>query len=273
MNGLENYREELKSSQMLIQRHKWPQSTIFIISQQLQTEDLALSLMRQLLCQHTAQDQCSSCGLHLHNHPDIRFLQLPEEETTLSLNLVKQGIQHLYRSPLISQKKILFIPQAETLSTQAANALLKPIEDYKLDRHLILFTTDAQNMLPTVRSRSVIFHLPAKLQPARQPASDPLEIDLQALPQAILSHSAERFQLTERIHKAASDLPQAQVKRLLTEQASKWQNIFLQEHRTVRQREKKEQLRKLARICEKLPRQIQQHVSLKTALDILITSL
>lgn len=270
MNDFSDYQAQLNTCQTLIQRGKWPQSTVFIISQRLNTTDLAALLMRQLLCQHTSLEHCPSCGLQLNTHPDIRWLERPEDETTLSLELVKQSIQHLYQSPFISQKKILFIPQAESLSTEAANALLKPIEDYKQDRHLVLFTTDLQKLLPTVRSRSVVFHLPAKLQQATQ-ASNPLEVDLHALPQAILSRSAERFQLTERIHKAAADLPPSQVRRLLTEQATQWQNIFLQEHRSSQAAAKKQQLRKLAQVCEKLPQQLQQHVSLKSALDILIT--
>lgn len=271
MTDLADYQAQLNACQILIQKGKWPQSTIFVISQRLNTTELATFIMRQLLCQHDAQDQCSSCALQLHSHPDIRWLERPEDETTLSLELVKQSIQHLYQSPFISQKKILFIPQAESLSTEAANALLKPIEDYKQDRHLVLFTTDQQRLLSTVRSRSVLFYLPAKLRPGTEEVSNPLEIDLHALPQAILSRSPERFQLTERIHKAAADLPPSQVRRLLTEQATEWQNIFLQEHRTAQPAAKKQQLRKLAQLCEKLPLQLQQHVSLKSALDILIT--
>lgn len=271
MNDFADYQTQLTTCQTLILRGKWPQSTVFSISQRLNTKELASFIMRQLLCQHTSQEQCSSCALQLHTHPDIRWLERPEDETTLSLGLVKQSIQHLYQSPLISQKKILFISNAESLSTEAANALLKPIEDYKQDRHLILFTTDLQRLLPTVRSRSVLFHFPAKPRVTTTKESNPLEIDLHALPQAILSRSSERFQLTERIHKATADLPQSEVRRLLTEQASEWQNIFLQELRQQQPAAKKQQLLKLAQLCETVPQQLQQHVSLKSALDILIT--
>lgn len=275
MNTLEDYQTQLSRCNILIQKGKWPQSTLFIISPRLPTQDLAGLLMRQLVCQHSDQEACPSCPLQLYTHPDIRCVERAEEETTLSVDRVKQAIQHLYQSPFVSQKKVLFIPQAESLSPEAANVLLKPIEDYKADRHLILFTTDIQRVLPTVRSRSVIFSLPSKLDGVRSGSTDstsePLHTALKALPQAILSHSGQRFQLTEQIHAAASEVTQSQLRHLLTEQASEWQNIFLQEHRKAQTPTKKYQLRKLAQMCEQLPQQLNHHVSLKSALDILIT--
>ena len=271
MNGFADYPAQLHTCQTLIQRGKWPQSSIFVLSQRLSRPELALLLMHQLLCEHQAETLCPSCPLNLHTHPDIRYLERAEDETILSLEQVKNAIQHLYQSPFLSQKKILFIPQAESLSTEAANALLKPIEDYKQDRYLILFTSDIQRLLPTVRSRSVIFHLPPKRHATPNKSASPLESYLQALPQAILSRSPERFSLTERIHKSAVDLPQSQIHRLLTEQATEWQNIFLQEHRTTQSTVKKQHLRRLTNMCEQLPQQLQQHVSLKSTLDILIT--
>lgn len=271
MSSFQDYPAQLKTCQTLIQRGKWPQSSVFVLSQRLNTAEFALHLIQQLVCQHVSQDNCPSCSARLENHPDIRLLQRPEEENVLSLSLVKSAIQHLYQSPFLSHKKILCILQAESLTPEASTALLKPIEDYKQDRHLMLFTTDVQRLLPTIRSRSVIFHFPAKRQLVSAASDNPLEVDLQALPPAILARSPERFQLTERIHQAAADLSQSEVKRLLTEQATEWQNIFLREHRVAQPDARKHQLRKLAKICEQIPSQLQLHVSLKSALDILIT--
>lgn len=249
----------------------WPQVVLLVGTRRSSKQELALQAIRQLICQHSNQEPCISCPVELSNHPDVYQVTPLEDESFISLAAVKDGIKHMYYSPLLASKKIIYIQSAELLSIEAANALLKPIEEYHPNRHFFLLTTSADRILPTIRSRSVILNCLTTC-PTSNHTSSPLEADLSALPTSILERSPVRFQLVERLHTALAKLPQTQVRQLLTEEAAKWQTIFLRAHRTTEHRFKKKQLRALAEQCERIPHLTQQHVSLRSIFETLITT-
>lgn len=263
-----------KLVEQLLQVERWPQVVLFVGPRHSNKEDLTQHAMRQLICSHPKAESCVSCPVDLFRHPDVYLITPQADESLISLEAVKAGITHLYQSPFLSSKKILLIQASELLSTEAANALLKPIEDYHPNRHIFLLTTTAEQILPTIRSRSVMLSCLANNPVALNKATlSALEMDLEAFPQVILDHSRDRFQLVERLHTALAKLPNAELRTLLTEEAVKWQTVFLQAHRTNENRIKKQQFRLLVELCERVPALTQQHVSLKTILETLITTI
>ena len=59
----------------------------------------------------------------------------------------------LSQKPFNHQSKIIFIPEANNLNLESQNALLKTLEDPGPDNYLILTTTNATQLLPTIISR------------------------------------------------------------------------------------------------------------------------
>lgn len=254
-----------------LKQGKWPQVVLLVGTRLSNKQEFSQQVMRQLICQHAVGESCLSCPVELRVHPDIYQVEPVEDESLISLEAVKDGVKHIYHSPLLGAKKILYIQAAELLSTEAANALLKPIEDYHPNRHIFLLTTSAERILPTIRSRSVIINC-LQITQELTTSSSPLQADLGALPLSILDRSPQRFQLVERIHAALAKLPNSKVRQLLTEEAAKWQTIFLRAHRTSEHRPQQRQLRALAEQCEQLPQLTQQHVSIRSILETLITT-
>ena len=57
-----------------------------------------------------------------------------------------------------SQQQVFIIEQAEKMHPNAANSLLKVIEEPQSEVYIFFLTSDEEKILPTIRSRTQIFH-------------------------------------------------------------------------------------------------------------------
>jgi DNA polymerase-3 subunit delta' len=119
-------------------------------------------LANTILCQNNQAGvcgQCQSCALfEAGSHPD--FIQLFPEKT-VGIDAVRQAIQTLTGKSYLSGAQILVIHQAHLMTTAAANALLKTLEEPTLSTYLFLLTEAPQQLLPTVLSRVEKVALPS----------------------------------------------------------------------------------------------------------------
>jgi DNA polymerase-3 subunit delta' len=137
----------------------------------------AHALMQTLLCshldeQHRACGVCSSCRFVKDgNHPDTRILtpdqveEVGKEAKTatkklaqIKIEAVRELIQFTQLSTHQTSKnslaqRVVIIQSAETLNTNAANALLKILEEPPAQTIFILMTAMPQKLLPTIKSR------------------------------------------------------------------------------------------------------------------------
>ncbi|MDO4508006.1 MAG: hypothetical protein Q4B65_01295 [Candidatus Saccharibacteria bacterium] len=81
----------------------------------------------------------------------------PEEKTTITIEQVKEVLGRLS----VRQTSDLFvlIRPADKLGDEAANALLKNLEEPKDKVHFILVTDSASKLLPTILSRAAVYFL------------------------------------------------------------------------------------------------------------------
>ncbi len=122
-------------------------------------------LVQYLLCRTPADLACGSCDTCLlvkaGTHPDNRQIGLVD-----SKQIKVEQIRDIrdWESQTANQggRKVCVIKPAETMNHQAANALLKSLEEPSPGTILILITHQAARLLPTIRSRChrVDFHLP-----------------------------------------------------------------------------------------------------------------
>lgn len=99
---------------------------------------------------------CINCERVLSgNHPDV-FLVKPEGKQSLSIDQVRPLKEELAKSPVEGNRRFFFIENAQTLTMPAANALLNLLEEPVAPVTTILLTNNAQQILPTVRSRTQI---------------------------------------------------------------------------------------------------------------------
>jgi DNA polymerase-3 subunit delta' len=133
---------------------------------------LALNLAQALLCE--AKDkpcgECEPCRKTLKGiHPDVYVVDLrfqarlreePEEDQTeLRIDTIRSVTQEAGLKPFEARRKILIIPDAENLTTQASNALLKTLEEPPPHVVLLLTAADTRLLLPTIVSRCQVLAL------------------------------------------------------------------------------------------------------------------
>ncbi len=104
--------------------------------------------------------KCHSCSQAMSgNHPDIIYVR-HEKPATISVEEIRTQLNNdIVIRPYSSQYKIYIVPEADKLSVQAQNALLKTIEEPPEYAVIILLTENAEVLLPTIRSRCVILKL------------------------------------------------------------------------------------------------------------------
>ena len=137
---------------------------------------LALELARTLLCerQDPAERPCGSCP-HCRRiewpasgrrsdgevfHPDFAVLERDLKNST-SVEATKTFLRGAQVSPFESRGQVFVVASAESLSGEAANALLKTLEEppTSAPRHFLLLAPSRFDLLPTLRSRSMSLYL------------------------------------------------------------------------------------------------------------------
>ncbi|MGO5053281.1 DNA polymerase III subunit delta' [Lachnospiraceae bacterium LCP25S3_G4] len=124
---------------------------------------LANLFARTLQCElHGAEPcgECRSCKQSMSgNHPDIIHIT-HEKPNSISVDDVREQLNHdIMIKPYSSPYKIYIIPNADMLTTQAQNALLKTIEEPPEYAIIFLLTENTGNLLPTITSRCVMLKL------------------------------------------------------------------------------------------------------------------
>jgi DNA polymerase-3 subunit delta' len=154
--------------------------------------DLALEIAAGLLCQEKSWPACGSCRscqlLRTGAHPDYRKLTFELNDkgnlrTEIVIEQVRNLISSLQLTTTISPRKIALLHPAEAMNRNAANALLKTLEEPPGDTVMILVSDDPSRLPVTIRSRCQNLHV--RLPETRvalewlmeNGASDPLEAE------------------------------------------------------------------------------------------------
>jgi len=97
-------------------------------------------------------EKCNSCEMIKKGyHPDLMIIE-PEEES-VKIEQIRQGLSFLFYHPQISSLKILIINQADKMTEDCQNALLKTLEEPRENNLIILITSAPRRLLTTIRSR------------------------------------------------------------------------------------------------------------------------
>ena len=85
------------------------------------------------------------------------YYELIPKKTFISIDEIRQVKSFFYTAPLEADYRVVFIPKAHKMGLEAANALLKTLEEPKDYGILILTAPSKRMLLPTVTSRCRIF--------------------------------------------------------------------------------------------------------------------
>ena len=97
---------------------------------------------------------CLSCRKVLHgNHPDIHVISKPADKQFILIEQIRVLQSDSARRTLEGRRNVFIIENAHEMNVQAANCLLKTLEEPEPDVVLLLTVPDAGLLLPTILSR------------------------------------------------------------------------------------------------------------------------
>ena len=104
--------------------------------------------------------ECHSCKQALSgNQPDIIHV-IHEKPNTISVDDIRSRINNdVGIKPYSSPYKIYIMNEAEKMTVQAQNAILKTLEEPPEYAVIILLTTNVNSLLPTILSRCVVLNM------------------------------------------------------------------------------------------------------------------
>lgn len=118
---------------------------------------LALALAQYLLCkqpQATACGQCKTCLLLAQdNHPDFVRIEPESAGKAIRVDQIRKLVDFAAASAQQGGYRVVLLEPAERMNVNAANALLKVLEEPGEDSLFLLLSERPGRVLPTVRSR------------------------------------------------------------------------------------------------------------------------
>ncbi|MBN1858672.1 hypothetical protein JW848_05635 [Candidatus Bipolaricaulota bacterium] len=106
-----------------------------------------------LAARHVSQDPSQQHAARRGVHPDVLLLEPATSRGKIGIDQVREILRAAQFVPEQGERRVCLIPQAERLTPQAANALLKVLEEPPRGMMFLLVAAHAQDVLPTVLSR------------------------------------------------------------------------------------------------------------------------
>ncbi len=131
---------------------------------------LALDLARAVNCESGGPAPCSECRpcrrIASGKHADVITVRREEGKTEISIDQVRDIQHRASLKPTEGQWMVFIVDGAEDMSSEAANCLLKTLEEPAPQTLFLLITSREVRLLPTVRSRCQ--RLPVRPMPRPQ---------------------------------------------------------------------------------------------------------
>ena len=125
-------------------------------------KSLATLIAMTIFCTDvTGVEPCQKCHvckrILSRNHPDVHWID-PDGQSIKTEQIKALQAEFGYQG-MESTKKVYIITNAEALTTNASNRILKFLEEPELEATALLLTDNGQGIIPTIRSRCQIIDL------------------------------------------------------------------------------------------------------------------
>ena len=102
-------------------------------------------------------EKCRNCKLiEQEEFPDVTLIKPINQ--VIKTERIRELVGQFSQAGIESPQQVFIIEQAEKMHPNAANSLLKVIEEPQSEVYIFFLTSDEEKMLPTIRSRTQIFH-------------------------------------------------------------------------------------------------------------------
>lgn len=141
-------------------------SHAYLFSGNFASLDMALYLAQSQFCEKRQSglscQKCRACRLIANGEfSDVKIIE-PQGQL-IKTETIKELTKDFSRSGFEGKSQVFIIKDCEKMHVNAANSLLKFIEEPQSSSYVILLTNDENNVLPTIKSRTQIFRFPKQL--------------------------------------------------------------------------------------------------------------
>lgn len=115
----------------------------------------ATQFAKMILCFSNDSKPCNECKSCIEfdsdNHPD--FFLIEPEQNSLKIDQIRNMQKNIIEKPIVGNKKVYIINDADKMTKEAQNCLLKTLEEPQEFVVMILVCSNENYILPTVKSR------------------------------------------------------------------------------------------------------------------------
>jgi DNA polymerase III subunit delta' len=119
-------------------------------------KQMAIEFAKAIYCLNGDGDSCGECRecrkVEHGNHPDLYMIE--PDGASIKIDQIRELQKEFSYKSASSSTKIYIVSEAETMTTQAANSLLKFLEEPVSQVVAILITENGHALLPTIQSRA-----------------------------------------------------------------------------------------------------------------------
>lgn len=142
-----------------VKQNKTSHSYLFVGTPGIGKKLVAIELAKMLLCldENKYCNKCKSCiEFDTNNNPD--FLYIEPDGNNIKIEQIRNLQKSIQEKPIISNKKAYIINDADLMTKEAQNCLLKTLEEPPEFSTIILVGSNDTAFLPTIKSRCTILH-------------------------------------------------------------------------------------------------------------------
>jgi DNA polymerase-3 subunit delta' len=141
-----------------IEQRKLRGSYLFTGQEGIGKKLVAKTLAKAVNCKNGASDSCEKCApcvkIEKNQHPDVHIIQ--EDNGQIKIDAIRQMQREINLRPYEARFKVFIIDNAHNLTAEAANSLLKILEEPPADTIIILITDKPALLFRTIISRCKI---------------------------------------------------------------------------------------------------------------------
>lgn len=138
-----------------LRKGRIPNSLLFCGSEGVGKRSLSLVLAKAMNCEKKKDDACEACSscraISRGSFPDVMVIS--PENNMIKIDHMRTLKQTAYLKPMVGKKRFFIVTEADRMNDEAANSLLKILEEPPYFSHIILITSNPDMIKPTIQSR------------------------------------------------------------------------------------------------------------------------
>jgi DNA polymerase-3 subunit delta' len=142
-----------------LQKQRLPNSLLFCGPKGVGMRAMALTLAKALMCERKGDDACESCWVCRSMNLDPAENRCPDfivyaaDGDALKIDSMRELKELGYVRPMLGGRRVFIVDEAEEMTEDAANSVLKILEEPPPFTYIILITHNPSRVLPTIKSR------------------------------------------------------------------------------------------------------------------------